>query len=302
MNSADIPLAHKHRPTRFDRLSGQDRAVAILAGFVRARAPIHVLLYGAYGAGKSTLAGLYARALHCKRPDVDGSPCNSCSHCSDPRNFLEFDVPKEGDSPGYLLELINLRMQNCTDRPVIFLDEAHALHESDADALLKRFEAVPCSATYILATTAPWEISSALRSRLHRVEVQVLSPWDSVRFLEEVAEAEGLDLDERALRLIAALSKGHPRDLLTNLDTVVDRRSGSHQQITDAQVRARLGLASDDFLLSYFRALVNEGADAATAILHDWPASWSSKSRWVQAFLLLWSKRCATSTHMLIHW
>lgn len=288
-----MSLVTKYAPRCFEDIRGQARAVGILSEFVLRDVPHHILLQGAYGAGKTTLAKIYAKALNCKNAEpVFGSPCNraDCATCSDESLYLhEIDVPLEAADSGSLAPLIQARhvVPASGIRPIVFLDEAHALKREDSDELLKTLEGEHPNATYIFATTEPWLVRETVRSRLQPVEVHALSLSSSINFLIEIIEAEGLKAELSALSLIAAVAKGHPRNLLNRLDSVIDRRSPEGTVLTEADVRSRLCIDSDAFLLKYFNALAGESPDEATVILHNWSVDWDAKSRWVQSILLV---------------
>ena len=78
-------LSERHRPRRYDDVIGHNdiksflkmQASAAKAGGVGGRS---ILLYGPHGCGKTSLAEIYGRALHCEFGD--GEPCLQ-SHCDD---------------------------------------------------------------------------------------------------------------------------------------------------------------------------------------------------------------------------
>src|SRR4051794_29998802 len=87
-------LADKHRPRRFGDVRGQDAAVALLSRLAQLRQGSHLLLAGAYGAGKTTLVRIFAQALNCDDPADSGSPCGVCGPCeaTDQDGLVEYDV------------------------------------------------------------------------------------------------------------------------------------------------------------------------------------------------------------------
>lgn len=288
-----MSLVTKYAPRSFQDICGQSRAVGVLSQSILRGIPLHVLLQGAYGAGKTTLAKIYARALNCKNVDpISGSPCNkpNCSTCNNESLYLiEIDVPRYASQAGDLAPLLKAReiLRTVDVRPVIFLDEVHALARDDSDQLLKVLESKQPNATYIFATTEPWRVQETIRSRLQPIEVNALSLSESLTFLNKIVINEGLKAEPEALTLVAAVAKGHPRNLLNRLDSVIDRRLPDVTVLTEHEVRSRLCIDSDTFLLKYFHALADGKPSAATLVLHEWPADWDAKSRWVQAFLLV---------------
>ncbi|WP_398466620.1 AAA family ATPase [Tardiphaga sp.] len=270
-------------PKRFEDLWGQEKAVKILSGLAIRKIPYSVLLHGAYGAGKTTLAGIYARALNCERLQSNGSPCLDCGQCNSlETNFLEIDVP---NLPAKLdiAEYIRSKFRDLHDNVnrIVFLDEAHTLRTDHSDSLLKLIETR--ATTFILATTQPWSISAPLQSRLQSIEVLPLPFNEAIRFLHNAAKEIGISAEPEALRLIAAVAKGHPRDLLNRLDVFRDQGAGT---LTEELVRQRFDVDSDQFLIDYFRCLCRLSDRLPPRILESWVATWQSKEAWVQALAL----------------
>lgn len=74
-------FANQYRPTQFEDVIGQPQTVAILSGLARRRTPRNILLSGAFGSGKTSMAKILARAWNCASPTALGSPCGSCDFC-----------------------------------------------------------------------------------------------------------------------------------------------------------------------------------------------------------------------------
>ena len=85
----DIDL--KYRPQFFEELVGQQHIASFLSSRIQHRAGSHkVILHGPFGAGKTSAARIYARALNCSSVTSNGSPCNDCTNC---RAFLLDEFP-----------------------------------------------------------------------------------------------------------------------------------------------------------------------------------------------------------------
>ena len=126
-------LNRKYRPMTFDALVGQRIPARLLSGLVRAKAPRHVLLYGPYGAGKTSAARIYARALTCEEPSPTGQPCNSCESCTLALEDRHSDILEVvGTVSGGKDEILRLKEIAITTpllsgRRVILVDEAQGL-------------------------------------------------------------------------------------------------------------------------------------------------------------------------------
>ena len=100
-------LATDYRPTNFAEVLGQQTAVAMLKQIAKANgiACRAIFLKGSYGSGKTTLAGIFAKAMNCQEFKKTGDICNTCSACkeSEAKNsslYYEFDSTVVGNSEG----------------------------------------------------------------------------------------------------------------------------------------------------------------------------------------------------------
>lgn len=143
----------------FDRLVGQERAVAQLRA--AARAPVHAyLLVGPPGGGKRPAARAFAAALLCPR-----GGCGECHVCRRVLADLHPDavtVERDGAyiSVGQAREIqrLALRTPNEGERKVLVLVDFHLVREA-APTLLKIVEEPPASTVFvILAEHVPPEL------------------------------------------------------------------------------------------------------------------------------------------------
>ena len=121
---------------------------------------------------------------------------------------------------------------------IVFFDEAHALESSDA--LLKDIEEGTDNITYCFATTAPRKLGAPLLSRLWHYTVRALPDNLAIGLLRDVAERERLSIDPEAIRLLAAVKRNYPRDLLIGLGQMAS--TGDH--ITAETVKGAFGVES----------------------------------------------------------
>ncbi|AVO47083.1 hypothetical protein C6569_19640 [Phreatobacter cathodiphilus] len=284
-----MSLAAKYRPQTFGDVWGQPTVVRVLSSLIQRRVGASILLHGAVGSGKTTMARIYGRGLNCSAPSADGSPCLSCQHCaaSDKEiGFYEYDVPARGGTWHAIdnwLRTDERNPRNSKGFVVYFLDEAHRLEREAAEGLLKRIEDEDETRrqVFVFATTEPGRLSAALRSRLIELEVRPLDLETSVRFVSQVARDAEIAFDPAVVRLLAGLKNGHPRNLLFGLEQLQ-----SLGNITLAEARRHFDVDHLEVLRNYVAAVADMDFGEALSILNAWNEEGRDKVSFVHALLL----------------
>src|SRR5690606_3947074 len=101
---------------------------------------------------------------------------------------------------------------------IYIIDEVHMLTNEAFNALLKVLEEPPAHVVFVFATTEPHKIPATVASRCQRFDFRRLSSADAIGRLKHVAAAEGIDVTDDALALIARYADGSLRDGLGILD------------------------------------------------------------------------------------
>jgi len=174
----------------------------------------------------TTTARIYARALLCEHPTEDGEPCNQCESCLKSLEGVHPDIMEiDASSKGGKEDIINL-VEIAKTPPlfskhrVIIDDEVQAHSRQAWDALLKLIEEPPPFLTFIFCTTEKDKVRPAILSRCAVRDVNLLDRQKSIEHLKHICDLEGFKYEESALKAIAQVSQGHPRDLLKNLEQV----------------------------------------------------------------------------------
>src|SRR5919108_373760 len=220
-------LARKWRPQKFDDVVGQQAVTRTLRNALVSKRLAQAFVFaGARGVGKTTTARLLARALNCVNgPTPD--PCGVCDACTEVAQGRDIDV-LEIDAATHtqvdnVREVIisGLGIPPVRDRYKVFIiDEVHQLSGSSFNALLKSIEEPPPHVVFVMATTELHKIPDTILSRAQVFEFRTIGVPAIAAQLRMIANAEGLEVPDEALVLIARAAEGSMRDAESALDQV----------------------------------------------------------------------------------
>jgi DNA polymerase-3 subunit gamma/tau len=143
---------------------------------------------------------------------------------------------------------------------VYIIDEVHMLSNAAFNALLKTLEEPPPHLLFIFATTESHKILPTILSRCQHFHFKRVGRLDMMAQLTKIGAAEGLDLESRALSLIAKVSEGSVRDALSVVDQVV---AASGATVREADVVAVLGVVDRQGFAALTRAICDKDAAGA---------------------------------------
>ena len=260
-------LYRKWRPKTFDEVVGQEHITDILKKQVLTDRPSHAYLFtGTRGTGKTTCAKLLAKAVNCLNP-VGGNPCNQCEICRGIDSGAILDVTEMDAASNNGVDDVRAIRDEAVYAPVAarrrvyIIDEVHMLSKPAFNALLKTIEEPPEHLIFILATTELYKVPATILSRCQRYAFHRVPPELIRNRLMQVAQAEGLELDEEAAGLLSRLADGALRDALS----LLDQCSGA--RIDRERVLSAIGLAENDEICRLLEALQRGDSDAALGIL-----------------------------------
>jgi DNA polymerase III subunit gamma/tau len=251
-------LARRFRPQAFDDVVGQEHVSQALRNAIRAGRVAHAYLFtGARGVGKTSSARILAKALNC--PNVkDGVPCNNCEICDGISAGNDIDVLEiDGASNRGIDDIRSLRANVGVSSmrskfKVYIIDEVHMLTREAFNALLKTLEEPPPNVKFIFCTTEPNKLPDTILSRCQRFDFSAIGEESIGKRLKEIAAAEGFEVEDEAVELVARRARGSMRDSQSLFDQLLAFSDGV---IRGADVHRMLGTASDDTLVSLFEAI-----------------------------------------------
>ncbi len=270
-------LARKYRPASFGDLIGQDALVRTLTNAIESgRLAQAYILTGVRGVGKTTTARIIARSLNCIGADGTGAatatPCGICANCVAIAGDRHVDVIEMDAASRTGIDDIRELIESVRYRPVqarkkvYIVDEVHMLSKQAFNGLLKTLEEPPEHVVFIFATTEIRKVPVTVLSRCQRFDLRRVEQGVLKSHFARVAEAEGVEAEDKALAAIARAADGSVRDGLSLLDQAIALGDGG---VTQAQVREMLGLADRIQVLDLFEAVMRGRAPEALAILGD---------------------------------
>ncbi|MGC1851632.1 MAG: DNA polymerase III subunit gamma/tau [Solirubrobacterales bacterium] len=287
--SDSTSLYRRHRPGSFNEVVGQQHVVRTLRNAVEQGKVHHAYLFvGSRGTGKTSMAKILARSLNCERGGPTVTPCGECESCLTIAAGSSIDVIEMDAASNRSVDDVRDLRERVAYAPagghwkVYILDEAHMLTKEAWNAFLKTLEEPPPNTVFVLATTESHKVMATIADRCQRFDFQRPSLEQISEVLQRVAAAEGIEVEDGAVAMIARSASGSFRDALGTLDQLV-AYGGSQIGLDD--VLQLLGAADAELLFGAVDAVVAEDPKAVLLGVEEMARSGRDPSQFARDLL-----------------
>jgi DNA polymerase-3 subunit gamma/tau len=262
----------KYRPQTFEEVVGQEAVVRTLSNAISTDAVRQAYLFaGPRGTGKTSMARILAKCLNCAQGPTT-TPDGTCHACRSIAAGTSLDVIEmDAASQRGIDDIREIRdrvvLQPVEGRyKVYILDEAHQLTDAAWNALLKLIEEPPPHLVFVFCTTDLSKVLPTVRSRCQTFVFRRPRLQDLVRKLRLIADAEGIEVPDQALALVARGARGAYRDAESTLDQLA---SATGNQVTVQAVLELLGTVEEEALFRLCDLVIDRDTAGALTYIEE---------------------------------
>jgi len=261
-----LVTARKWRPQTFKDVVGQEHITTTLQNAIINNRIAHAFLFaGPRGCGKTTTARILAKVLNCTN-SVNGEPCNKCEKCLSSASAQSLDIIEIDGASNRRIDEIRTLRESVKYAPtsgkykIYIIDEVHMLTTESFNALLKTLEEPPEHVVFIFATTDIHKVPSTIISRCQRFDFRRIEMSVIKKLLKEIADAEGIQIDDLSLTFIAKKADGALRDAQSLFDQVISFTGGN---VNADEIAKMLNLIDEEIYFAVSQAILDKNFSAA---------------------------------------
>ncbi|KEY65195.1 hypothetical protein S7711_08302 [Stachybotrys chartarum IBT 7711] len=212
------PWVEKYRPKSLKDVTAQDHTVHVLQRTLQASNLPHMLFYGPPGTGKTSTVLALAKELY--GPEMMKSRVLELN-ASDERGI---SIVREKVKNFARMQLTNptpsyKQKYPCPPFKIIILDEADSMTQDAQSALRRTMETYSKITRFCLICNYVTRIIDPLASRCSKFRFKSLDQSNAKKRLEDIAEKEGVQLEDGAVDALIKCSEGDLRKAITFLQS-----------------------------------------------------------------------------------
>ncbi|KAI1432406.1 replication factor C subunit 2 [Xylaria sp. CBS 124048] len=212
------PWVEKYRPKTLSDVTAQDHTVNVLQRTLQASNLPHMLFYGPPGTGKTSTILALAKELY--GPEMMKARVLELN-ASDERGI---SIVREKVKDFARMQLTNppagyRDRYPCPPFKIIILDEADSMTQDAQSALRRTMETYSKITRFCLICNYVTRIIDPLASRCSKFRFKSLDQGNARKRLEEIAEKEGVQLEDGAVDALIRASEGDLRKAITFLQS-----------------------------------------------------------------------------------
>ncbi|EAA36224.1 activator 1 41 kDa subunit [Neurospora crassa] len=212
------PWVEKYRPKTLSDVTAQDHTITVLQRTLQASNLPHMLFYGPPGTGKTSTILALAKELY--GPELIKSRVLELN-ASDERGI---SIVREKVKDFARMQLTNpsaayKARYPCPPFKLIILDEADSMTQDAQSALRRTMETYSKITRFCLICNYVTRIIDPLASRCSKFRFKSLDQGNAKKRLEEIAQLEGVGLEEGAVDALIKCSEGDLRKAITYLQS-----------------------------------------------------------------------------------
>ncbi|KAI1174973.1 replication factor C subunit 2 [Nemania sp. FL0916] len=240
------PWVEKYRPKTLSDVTAQDHTVNVLQRTLQASNLPHMLFYGPPGTGKTSTILALAKELY--GPEMMKARVLELN-ASDERGI---SIVREKVKDFARMQLTNPPPGSYRDRypcppfKIIILDEADSMTQDAQSALRRTMETYSKITRFCLICNYVTRIIDPLASRCSKFRFKSLDQGNARRRLEEIAEKEGVKLENGAVDALIRCSEGDLRKAITFLQSAARLVGAVEKNEDDGNGADKMDVDDDD--------------------------------------------------------